>query len=113
MEVQNPNTPPNQPNYNFNNGPQPQDANSKKILVGIIAILLGHLGIHKFILGYNNEGIILLVISVVGYMTACFLVGYIFLFATSIIGLVEGIIYLTRSDEEFYNTYMIRKKAWF
>ncbi|MDN3709307.1 hypothetical protein QW060_20020 [Myroides ceti] len=46
-------------------------------------------------------------------MTACFLVGYIFLFATSIIGLVEGIIYLTRSDEEFYNTYMIRKKAWF
>ena len=30
-----------------------------------------------------------------------------------IIGLIEGIIYLTRSDEEFYRLYMVEKKGWF
>lgn len=38
------------------------------------------------------------------------------LFATiamSIIGLVEGIIYLSMSDEDFYQTYAIDKKEWF
>jgi len=113
MEVQNSNPQNSSAPYNFNNKPQPQEANSKKILTGIIAILLGHLGIHKFILGYNTEGIILLILSLVGYATFCFLIGYFFLFATSIIGLIEGIIYLTKSDEEFYNTYMLNKKAWF
>lgn len=30
-----------------------------------------------------------------------------------VIGLVEGIIYLTKSDEEFLQTYMLHKKGWF
>jgi len=30
-----------------------------------------------------------------------------------IIGLVEGIIYLTKSDEEFVRTYVDSKKGWF
>jgi Na+-driven multidrug efflux pump len=30
-----------------------------------------------------------------------------------IIGLIEGIIYLTKSDEEFYSTYQVSKKPWF
>lgn len=90
-----------------------QDANSKKILAGVLAIILGHLGIHKFVLGYNNEGIILLILGLVGYVTACFLIGYFILLATGIIGLVEGIIYLTKTDEDFYNTYIRNKKSWF
>jgi hypothetical protein len=32
---------------------------------------------------------------------------------TSIIGLIEGIIYLTKTDEEFVNTYIVNKKGWF
>ena len=31
----------------------------------------------------------------------------------SVIGLIEGIIYLTKSDEEFVQTYQIEKKSWF
>ena len=31
----------------------------------------------------------------------------------SIIGLVEGIIYLTKSDADFYQTYIVDKKEWF
>jgi len=30
-----------------------------------------------------------------------------------LIGLIEGIIYLTKSDEEFVNLYINQKKGWF
>jgi hypothetical protein len=30
-----------------------------------------------------------------------------------IIGLVEGIIYLTMTDAQFYETYIANKKEWF
>jgi len=74
---------------------------NKKVLAGILAILIGSLGIHKFILGYNKEGIIQIVISVI----SCGIAG--------IIPLVEGIIYLTKSDDEFYQTYQVNKRPWF
>ncbi len=89
------------------------NTDNKKVLAGILAIFLGSLGIHKFILGYQQEGIILLVASVVGYITLCFFVGGFILMATGAIGLIEGIIYLTKTDEEFYKTYQVGKKPWF
>ena len=84
-----------------------QNFASKKIAAGICGILLGCLGVHKFILGLNTSGIIMLVVSIVG---ACITIP---LFAMAVIGLVEGIIYLTKSDEDFYQTYAIQKKEWF
>jgi len=33
--------------------------------------------------------------------------------AASVIGLIEGILYLTKSDEEFVQTYILNKKPWF
>ena len=33
--------------------------------------------------------------------------------AGGIIGLIEGIIYLTKSDEDFVEEYINQKKAWF
>jgi TM2 domain-containing protein len=35
----------------------------KKIIAGILGILLGGFGVHKFILGYTTEGIIQIVIT--------------------------------------------------
>ena len=72
---------------------------------GICGILLGGLGIHKFILGYTNAGIIMLLVC----LLTCGIGGVV----TSVIGLVEGIIYLTKSDEDFYETYVVGKKEWF
>ena len=74
---------------------------NKKVLVGILAIILGQLGIHKFILGYTKEGIIQIIATFATYGIA------------AIIPLIEGIIYLTKTDEEFYNTYQVGKKPWF
>lgn len=82
---------------------------NKKMLAGILAIILGALGIHKFILGYQKEGIIMLVITlVIGFFTCG-----IGASAMGLVGLIEGIIYLTKSDEEFYNTYQVGRKPWF
>ncbi|MFK7782866.1 NINE protein [Psychroserpens sp.] len=82
---------------------------NKKVLAGILGILLGWAGVHKFVLGYSKEGAIMLVSSIVLYFVTC----GIGTLVVSIIGLVEGIIYLTKSDEEFYNTYQVGKKPWF
>ena len=92
----------------FNEGLKNATGDNKKILAGILAIVLGWLGVHKFILGYQKEGIIMAVLGVAGW----FLCG-IPTALVSIVGLVEGIIYLTKSDEEFYNTYQAGKKPWF
>ncbi|AIL46761.1 TM2 domain-containing protein [Elizabethkingia anophelis] len=73
----------------------------KKLVAGILGILIGYLGIHKFYLGYTKAGIIQLIASVV----TCGVAG--------IISFVEGIIYLTKSDEEFDRTYVQGKKEWF
>lgn len=74
---------------------------SKRILAGVLAILLGSLAIHKFVLGYTKTGIIQLVITVL----TCGILG--------VISFIEGIIYLTKSDEEFVKTYQVNKKEWF
>ncbi|HEY9250913.1 MAG TPA: TM2 domain-containing protein [Rariglobus sp.] len=77
----------------------------KKIAAGIVGILLGAFGIHKFILGYTTAGIVMLLVTVLTLGLGGFVMG--------IIGLIEGIIYLTKSDEEFVATYVTGKKAWF
>ncbi|MCM4162354.1 MULTISPECIES: TM2 domain-containing protein [unclassified Arenibacter] len=97
----------------FKEGLASAGGDNKKILVGVLAILFGQLGVHKFILGYQKEGIIMLVATVIGYATMCFIIGSFIVMATAIVGLIEGIIYLTKSDEEFYNTYQVGKKPWF
>ncbi len=71
-----------------------------RVTCGVLAILVGWTGIHKFMLGQTTPGIITLVSNV-----ACC--------AGSFIGLIEGIIYLTKTDEEFHQTYVVEKKAWF
>lgn len=93
----------------FNN----TSGDNKKVIAGILAILLGGFGIHKFILGYQKEGFILLGISIAAGILSCVGIGLLFIGIPGIIGLIEGIIYLTKSDEEFYNTYQVGKKPWF
>ena len=82
-----------------------QDFAGKKIAAGICGILLGGLGIHKFILGLTTPGIIMLVVTIL----TCGFGGIVM----GLIGLIEGIIYLTKSDEEFYRLYAVEKKGWF
>lgn len=81
----------------------------KKIIAGICGILLGAFGVHKFILGYTTEGVIMLLVGLVGGIITCGLATAV----TSVVGIVEGILYLTKSDEDFVRTYLQSKKGWF
>ncbi|HMV49190.1 MAG TPA: TM2 domain-containing protein [Blastocatellia bacterium] len=77
----------------------------KKVTAGVLAILIGSLGIHKFILGYKTEGLIMLL----GTLLTCGVAAAVF----GVIGVIEGILYLVKSDEEFVRTYIQNKKGWF
>jgi len=104
---------PGQPYGGYQN-PDVQQFASKKIAAGICGILVGGFGVHKFILGFNGAGAIMLSVWLVGFVTGMCLVIPIFAsMAMGVIGLVEGIIYLTKTDEEFYQTYAIQRKEWF
>ena len=87
-------------NQNFQNT-SPIYQENKKILAGVLAIMLGGFGVHKFILGYTKEGVLQILMS----FFSCGLAG--------IIPFVEGIIYLTKSDEEFYQIYQVGRRPWF
>ena len=97
--------PTREPTQGSTQTPNVSEYSSKKIAAGICGILIGCLGIHKFILGMNTPGIIMVLVTVL----SCFMLSPVM----SIIGLIEGIIYLTKTDEEFYQTYAIEKKEWF
>jgi TM2 domain-containing membrane protein YozV len=63
-----------------------------RVTAGVLAILLGGLGIHKFYMGKTLLGIV--------YILFCWTS------IPSIIGLIEGILYLVKTDEEFQNKYL-------
>ncbi len=62
-----------------------------KLVAALLAFFLGGLGIHKFYLGQTTPGIIYLVFCWTGI--------------PSIIGFIEGIMYLVQSDDEFNKKY--------
>jgi TM2 domain-containing membrane protein YozV len=72
---------------------------------GICGILLGSFGIHKFILGLTTPGVIMLLVT----LLTCGVGGVVM----GVIGLIEGILYLTKPDQEFYRLYFVEKKGWF
>lgn len=91
-------------NPEHGNNPQPNNnyyRSDKKLAAGLLGILLGTFGANKFFLGYTTEGIIQIVLNIVTCGIA------------TIIPLIEGIIYLTMTDEHFDRTYVHSKKGWF
>lgn len=81
---------------------------SKRNLTAVLALTLGGLGMHKFLLGLKKEGYIML--------AAFFLGVFLFMiptFAVIVLALAEGVKYLTMKDEAFNETYLENKKAWF
>jgi len=87
----------------------------KKLAAGLCGILLGAFGVHKFILGYNGAGGVMLGITLGSIVLAFLTCGITFFLIPimNIIGLVEGIIYLTKTDEEFVRLYVDGRKEWF
>lgn len=75
----------------FEDGVDPSWPIKNKTVAGILAILLGTLGVHKFYLGKTTMGIIYLVLTFTAVLA----------FVPALLGLIEGITYLTQSEHNF------------
>ena len=62
-----------------------------KVAAGVLALIVGSIGVHKFYLGQIGWGII--------YLLFCWT------FIPAIVAFVEGILFLVMSDEEFVRKY--------
>jgi TM2 domain-containing membrane protein YozV len=82
----------------------PPEGQSNRVAAGVLGIVIGSLGIHKFIVGNTTPGLIMLLVSVLTCGVGALVM--------HIIGIIEGIKYLMMSDAEFYQTYIVDKKAW-
>ncbi len=103
--MQNPEPSAQIPSSPYGGAPTPIAGADKKLPAGLCGILLGAFGVHKFILGYTNTGIIMLAVTLL-----TFGIGAVVM---TVVGLIEGIIYLTKSDEQFVQEYVVNKKTWF
>lgn len=94
-----------------------------KVAAGLLAIFLGGLGIHKFYLGYLGPGLIILGLWTLGFSMEFFWrsslfgpfsdIGILIWFLLVLIALIEGVIYLTKSNEEFEELYIRQRRDWF
>lgn len=88
---------------------QPLVHTKDHVAAGLLAIFLGVFGVHKFYLGYHTTGFIMLGVTILGsLLTIGIAAGVVWL-----IGVIEGIIYLTKSQSEFEQLYVFNKREMF
>ncbi|MGX6997435.1 NINE protein [Periweissella fabalis] len=69
-------------------------SNKSKIVAGILGIFLGSLGIHNFYLGKTARGLTQLILTIFGWLTAIFIIGYLIIVIVDIWVFIEGILIL-------------------
>lgn len=79
------------------------------VSAGLLAIFLGMFGMHKFYLGYNNSAFAMLALSIVGGIVTFGLAAAV----VWVIAIVEGVIYLSKSQTVFDREYVQSKRDWF
>jgi TM2 domain-containing membrane protein YozV len=83
----------------------PPEGQSNRVAAGVLGIVIGSFGVHKFVIGNTTPGLIMLLVSLLTCGVGALVM--------HIIGIIEGIKYLTMSDADFYQTYIVDKKGWF
>ncbi|EQI11926.1 MAG: TM2 domain-containing protein [Eggerthellaceae bacterium] len=107
--------PPQQPYYGYQQPyyqqpySQPMVTTKDHVAAGLLAIFLGAFGIHKFYLGYNTAGFIMLAVTIIGGVLTFSLASWVIW----VIAIIEGILYLTKSQTEFEQIYVLNKREWF
>lgn len=99
---------PQQP-YGQQQYTQPVVSTKDHVAAGLLAIFLGGFGVHKFYLGYNVPGFIMLAVTVLGSLLTFGLAAAV----VWVISIIEGILYLTKSQSEFEQIYVFNKHEWF
>ena len=66
-----------------------------KMAAGLLGIFLGCFGVHNFYLGYTAKAVTQLVLTLVGCVLSCIVIGIFLVLGIWIWGLIEGIMILT------------------
>lgn len=100
---------PPQQQYYYQQSYAPVVASKDHVAAGLLAIFLGSLGIHKFYLGYNTAGFIMLAVTILGGIITLGIAAAVM----GVIAFIEGILYLVKSQSEFEQVYVFNKREWF
>lgn len=79
-----------------------------RFVAGLLALLLGGLGVHKFYMGKNKAGVVMLLVSIFGIILL-----FLPTIIIALIAFVEAIIYFLSSDEAFHEKYVVGDQSWF
>ena len=92
------------PNYNQTQGfynqlgyQQPINGQKSFLVAILLAVFVGGFGVHRFYLGHTNTAITMLVLHVVGVLTACIYVGFFLLAIVWVWAIVDIIMIATGS----------------
>jgi len=78
-------------------------------LAAVLAIIFGAFGFHKFYLGYNTTGFVMLGVTLVGSLVSMAMAGLVMY----IIAVIEGLTYLSYDQARFEEEYVTGRKEWF
>ena len=93
-----------------------EKGSKNKVIAGVLALILGQLGVHKFYLGALVPGFIYLGVSLLsfGLVEANQDEAFFFpLFVIVIFSIIDAFMYFLKSDEDFHRIYVEDKKQWF
>jgi len=77
-----------------------------RLTAGLLGLFLGGWGVHHFYLGNNNRGLLYLLVNTVGFFFTWMLF-WIPNLIVAVVVIVESIVLLTMSDEEFNSKYQV------
>lgn len=80
------------PNCGGRQADPPSSSEKDRVTAGVFALLLGGVGIHHFSLGNTVRGVVYLL--------------FFWTFIPAMVGFIEGILYLIKSDAEFQAMYL-------
>ncbi len=88
-----------------------QEMENRKLIIGLYALFFGGFGIHKFLLGeeYKQAGVIMLCIATLGGVITCGVASIVIW----IISIIEAVIYITKTPEDFKKIYIDNTRQWF
>lgn len=91
--------PYQQPYYQYVPTPPPGYHQKSRMAAGLLAILLGVLGVHNFYLGFTSRGVVQLVVSLVGGILTCGMATL----AVWIWAFIEGVLLLSGSRSRMFD----------
>lgn len=83
--------------------------NKDHVVAGFFALFLGALGMHKFYLGYHVTGFTMLAATIIGSVFTLGVAGGVM----AVIGIIEGILYLSEAQSNFICHYVVQRREWF